>query len=314
MQLPHAGAMPQDVKISPGRQDLLRRRHDGQRRLDRSTATRSRDPALLPTGKGAHGLYVSRDSTSCTSPTAARARISVLDFATGKLVDEVAAPRRRQPRHGRRLRRRQGAVALRPLRRRGLRDRHDDGHLLARIPVGGDRTASASTRSPAATRSATPASSARSGPLPSRVTGPPGPPKQLRPPRVVGEHQRHRRRDQPAEREDQVRVGQRRTAGRRGWWRCSRRCAGALSPPRFLALPWIDGVPDLQRSYLASGGRRVGARAGSSRGRGGLPAPGLPLEAGAPGSDGRHGRQVCTNGVPSALTSCTLITRALLRA
>ena len=75
---------------------------------------------------------------------------------------EVADPRRRQPGHGRRLRRRQACsgspAATTPSSTRS-RPRERDG-CSRRSRSGRARTASASGRSPAATRSATPASSA----------------------------------------------------------------------------------------------------------------------------------------------------------
>ena len=49
---------------------------------------------------------------------------------------DMADPRRRQPGHGRCLRRRQGALAVRALQRVRLRDLDRHGKLLARIPVG----------------------------------------------------------------------------------------------------------------------------------------------------------------------------------
>ena len=152
------GAMPQDVKLSPdGRifyvADMA---SNGVWLIDARTLARI---GFSRTGAGAHGLYPSRDSQ---------------------------APLRLQPRRGHRSRdlvphpaagrsggsgggtpdmggvSADGSVLwLRPLQRRGLRDQH--AHRAAAAPHPGRRrarTASASGRSPAATRSGTQESSA----------------------------------------------------------------------------------------------------------------------------------------------------------
>ena len=128
--------MPQDIRISPDGKTLLRRRHDGRRRAHRRRRVVQADrlhprPASAPTA-----CTRAATARSCTSPTAAATRsaasragtgsVSVIDFASGKVRRDLADPRRRQPRHGQRQRRRQVPVALRPLRRRGLPVRHDD--------------------------------------------------------------------------------------------------------------------------------------------------------------------------------------------
>ncbi|KUL35201.1 hypothetical protein ADL22_28195 [Streptomyces sp. NRRL F-4489] len=86
-KLPFQGAMPQDVKISPdGRTwyiaDMMA---DGVWVLNGDTFTR---PRLLPTGKGAHGLYVSRDSRTMYISNRGEGSISLLDFRTGELTDK----------------------------------------------------------------------------------------------------------------------------------------------------------------------------------------------------------------------------------
>ncbi|MFC5246934.1 YncE family protein [Streptomyces nigrescens] len=86
-KLPFEGAMPQDVKISPdGRTwyiaDMMA---DGIWVLNGDTFDR---PRLMPTGKGAHGLYVSRDSKHMYVSNRGEGSISLLDFRTGKLVDK----------------------------------------------------------------------------------------------------------------------------------------------------------------------------------------------------------------------------------
>ncbi|MYT29104.1 MULTISPECIES: YncE family protein [unclassified Streptomyces] len=86
-KLPFEGAMPQDVKISPdGRTwyiaDMMA---DGVWILDGDAFGR---PKLLPTGKGTHGLYVSRDSRTMYISNRGEGSVSLLDFRTGKLVDK----------------------------------------------------------------------------------------------------------------------------------------------------------------------------------------------------------------------------------
>ncbi|MGV4924827.1 YncE family protein [Streptomyces sp. BHT-5-2] len=86
-KLPFEGAMPQDVKISPdGRTwyiaDMMA---DGVWILDGDAFGR---PKLLPTGKGTHGLYVSRDSRTMYVSNRGEGSVSLLDFRTGKLVDK----------------------------------------------------------------------------------------------------------------------------------------------------------------------------------------------------------------------------------
>ncbi|QIK09780.1 hypothetical protein G7Z12_30705 [Streptomyces sp. ID38640] len=85
-KLPFEGAMPQDVKISPDGKtwyiaDMMA---DGIWVLNGDTFDR---PRLMPTGKGAHGLYVSRDSKHMYVSNRGEGSISLLDFRTGKLVD-----------------------------------------------------------------------------------------------------------------------------------------------------------------------------------------------------------------------------------
>ncbi|MFE7786061.1 YncE family protein [Streptomyces nigrescens] len=86
-KLPFEGAMPQDVKISPDGKtwyiaDMMA---DGIWVLNGDTFDR---PRLMPTGKGAHGLYVSRDSKHMYVSNRGEGSISLLDFRTGKLVDK----------------------------------------------------------------------------------------------------------------------------------------------------------------------------------------------------------------------------------
>ncbi|MEU7188197.1 hypothetical protein [Streptomyces sp. NPDC045369] len=90
-KLPFRGAMPQDVKMSPdGRTwyvaDMMA---DGMWVLDGDTFAQ---PKLMPTGKGTHGLYVSRDSKKMYISNRGEGSVSLLDFKSGKLVDKWHIP------------------------------------------------------------------------------------------------------------------------------------------------------------------------------------------------------------------------------
>ena len=158
------GAMPQDVKLSPDGKvfyvaDMTA---GGVWEIDGGAPA---SIGFMHTGRGAHGLYPSRDARYLYVTNRGEGSISVISFRTSRAGREVADPRRRQPRHGRRLGRREGALGLRPLQRRRLRDLDTaTGGCSRRSPSAAARTASASGRSPAATRSATPASSASRSP------------------------------------------------------------------------------------------------------------------------------------------------------
>ncbi|MGW5349164.1 YVTN family beta-propeller repeat protein [Streptomyces sp. NPDC004031] len=84
-KIPYPGSMPQDVKISPdGRTwyiaDMVA---NGVWTMNGDTFS---TPKLLPTGAGAHGLYVSRDSRFLYISNRGEGSVSLLDFATGKLT------------------------------------------------------------------------------------------------------------------------------------------------------------------------------------------------------------------------------------
>ncbi|MFH8345419.1 YncE family protein [Streptomyces sp. NPDC018045] len=90
-KLPFRGAMPQDVKMSPdGRTwyiaDMMA---DGMWVLNGDTFEQ---PRLMPTGKGTHGLYVSRDSKKMYISNRGEGSVSLLDFKSGKLVDKWHIP------------------------------------------------------------------------------------------------------------------------------------------------------------------------------------------------------------------------------
>ena len=134
-KIPYPGSMPQDVKISPdGRvwyvADMAA---DGVWELDGDTFSK---PVLLKTGAGAHGLYVSRDSADLYISNRGEGSVSVLDFATGKLIHKWRIPGGGSPDMG-------GVSA--DGRVLWLSGRYNaevyamsttDGHLIARIPVG----------------------------------------------------------------------------------------------------------------------------------------------------------------------------------
>ncbi|MFG2192743.1 YncE family protein [Streptomyces sp. NPDC048639] len=90
-RLPFRGAMPQDVKISPdGRTwyvaDMMAH---GVWVLNGDKFTK---PKLMPTGRGAHGLYVSRDSKSMYISNRGEGTISVFDFPSRKLKKKWRLP------------------------------------------------------------------------------------------------------------------------------------------------------------------------------------------------------------------------------
>jgi YVTN family beta-propeller protein len=85
------GAMPQDVKISPdGKKfyiaDMMA---DGLWILD---GDKFGKPEFLHTGKGAHGLYVSRDSREMYISNRGEGTISIFDFTRNKLTKKWRLP------------------------------------------------------------------------------------------------------------------------------------------------------------------------------------------------------------------------------
>ena len=90
-KLPFDGAMPQDVKISPdGKKfyiaDMIAH---GMWVLDGDKFDK---PKLLPTGKGCHGLYISRDSREMYISNRGEGTISVFDFTQNKLTKKWRLP------------------------------------------------------------------------------------------------------------------------------------------------------------------------------------------------------------------------------
>ncbi|PKV88005.1 YncE family protein [Streptomyces sp. TLI_146] len=90
-KLPFEGAMPQDVKMSPDGKtfyiaDMMAH---GMWVMD---GDRFSTPTLLPTGKGCHGLYVSRDSKEMYISNRGEGTISIFDFAQNKLTKKWHLP------------------------------------------------------------------------------------------------------------------------------------------------------------------------------------------------------------------------------
>ncbi|EST33359.1 YncE family protein [Streptomyces roseochromogenus] len=90
-RLPYRGAMPQDVKISPDGKlfyiaDMVA---NGLWILDGNNFTR---PRFLYTGKGAHGLYISRDSREMYVSNRGEGSISVFDFTQNRLTKKWHLP------------------------------------------------------------------------------------------------------------------------------------------------------------------------------------------------------------------------------
>ncbi|MFJ8887063.1 beta-propeller fold lactonase family protein [Streptomyces sp. NPDC102402] len=90
-KLPLRGAMPQDVKLSPDGTTfyIADMAAHGMWVLDGKAFT---TPELLPTGKGAHGLYVSRDSREMYVSNRGEGSVSVFDFARRKLTKKWHLP------------------------------------------------------------------------------------------------------------------------------------------------------------------------------------------------------------------------------
>lgn len=91
IHLPRPHSMPQDVKVSPDGStwyiaDMV---SNGVWILDGDRFT---TPTFLPTGDGAHGLYVTRDSKQLYITNRGEGSISLLSFRTGKLVAKWRIP------------------------------------------------------------------------------------------------------------------------------------------------------------------------------------------------------------------------------
>ncbi|WP_372497434.1 YncE family protein [Streptomyces muensis] len=90
-RLPFDGAMPQDVKVSPDgkRFYIADMMAHGMWVLD---GDKFDEPTLLPTGKGCHGLYVSRDSREMYVSNRGEGTVSVFDFTKNKLTKKWHLP------------------------------------------------------------------------------------------------------------------------------------------------------------------------------------------------------------------------------
>jgi YVTN family beta-propeller protein len=128
-------AMPQDIKISPDGRTwyVADMQTSGVWLLNGDTLTVS---AFLPTGQGAHGLYPSRDSSYLYVTNRGEGSISLISFATRRIVRKWILPGHASPDMG-------GVSA--DGRVLWLSGRYDGevyaintttGHLIARIPVG----------------------------------------------------------------------------------------------------------------------------------------------------------------------------------
>jgi YVTN family beta-propeller protein len=134
IDLPKTDGMPQDVKLSPDGTtfyvaDMM---SDGLWIIDAATMDLT---GFMPTGRGAHGLYPSRDATKLYVSNRDEGTISVIDFATAKIVDTWVIPGGSPDMGGVSV---DGKVLWLSGRYNGevYAISTDDGHLLARIPVG----------------------------------------------------------------------------------------------------------------------------------------------------------------------------------
>jgi YVTN family beta-propeller protein len=135
LRLPAKNAMPQDVKISPDGRTwyIADMQSNGVWVLNGDAFT---TPTLMPTGHGAHGLYVSRDSRYLYISNRGEGSVSLLEFATGKIAAKWRIPGGGSPDMG-------GLSADGKVL--WLSGRYNsevyaidatNGHLIARIPTG----------------------------------------------------------------------------------------------------------------------------------------------------------------------------------
>ncbi len=135
LALKRGAASPQDVKLSPDGRTLYvaDQLNGGVWKLDPATL---RVRGLLPTGAGAHGLYPSRNARVMYVSNRQAGSISVVSFATGRVLETWPLPQPASPDMG-------GVSA--DGRVLWLSGRYNaevyaidtrDGRLIARIPVG----------------------------------------------------------------------------------------------------------------------------------------------------------------------------------
>ena len=130
---PHMG--PQDVKLSPdGKVFYVADMHAGGVHL--IDGDKMAKIGFIPSGKGTHGLYVSRDSKLLYISNRGEGTISLLDFASRKIVKKWTLPGGGSPDMG-------GVSADGKVLWLSGRYHAEvyaidttDGHLIARIPVG----------------------------------------------------------------------------------------------------------------------------------------------------------------------------------
>ncbi len=140
LNLPDGPAgMPQDVKLSPdGKVFYVADMHaNGVWEIDGATL---KVIGFLATGAGTHGLYPSRNAKFLYVTNRSEGSISVVSFATRKVVAKWRIPGGGSPDMGGRLRKRQGAVALGPLQRRRLRNLDNERSAAGKDP-GRERSA-----------------------------------------------------------------------------------------------------------------------------------------------------------------------------
>ena len=136
MTLPDgSGAMPQDVKLSPDGSifyvaDMMA---NGLWEIDGDAF---QVKGFLPTGRGVHGLYPSRDSRFLYATNRGEGSVSVVDFASGKVVRKWSIPGGGSPDMGGVSA--DGKVLWVSGRYNGVvyAISTSDGKLLAKIPVG----------------------------------------------------------------------------------------------------------------------------------------------------------------------------------
>lgn len=135
IDLPHPGGMPQDVKLAPDGSvfyvaDMMA---NGTYVIDGKAEALM---GFIPTGKGAHGLYVDRTSTRLFVTNRGEGTITVLDLATGKPITKWSIPGGGSPDMGNLSA--DGTVFWVSGRYNGVVYAIStvDGHLIKTIPVG----------------------------------------------------------------------------------------------------------------------------------------------------------------------------------
>jgi YVTN family beta-propeller protein len=134
-KLPGINPMPQDVKVSPDGKTwyIADMQSSGVWVLNGDTFGK---PTFMATGDGAHGLYISRDSTRMYITNRGEGSVSVLNFATSTLIAKWQIPGGGSPDMGGLSP--DGKVLWLSGRYNSVVYAMDaeDGHLIARIPVG----------------------------------------------------------------------------------------------------------------------------------------------------------------------------------